>query len=210
MDARRTTKWRQWVLTGLVLFNVVGYGRSRLQQPNSQHLELDLGRSIAQIEARSTYRFDPKHTPLAIDIYTVSSPVVITVATAGCPVTFPAAKYAALDVNGGKLENYDFSPHLRYLSFDEATTLHQKLNEAIEKAGWKRDPTAHAPAATQIPTLLNEVSEGRKIDLGGWLCSGQVMQLQLQRQYKAGTPSAARSELKGDSYILTVSVTTPV
>lgn len=106
-----------WALLGLLVLTLTAYGRHALQQPQTQHLELDLGRSIAQIEARSTYRFDPKHVPLDIDIYAVSSPVVITVAAAGCPVTFPAAKYAAPVVNGGKLDNCDFSPHLRYLTF---------------------------------------------------------------------------------------------
>ena len=152
---------------------------------------------------------DPKHVPLDIDIYTVSSPVIITVITAGCPVTFPAAKYAALDVNGGKLDNYDFSPHLRYLTFEEAIALNHQLVLTIEKAGWKKDPAAHRPSITEIPGLLNQVSDGRKIDVDGWLCAGQVMQLQLQRQYKAGSPAATRSELKGDSYIVTINLTTP-
>ncbi len=209
MDARRAMKWGQWVFTGLVLFSVMAYGRFRLQQPNSQHLELDLGRSIAQIEARSTYRFDPKRAPLDIDIYTVSSPVVITVATAGCPVTFPVGKYAALDVNGGKLDNYDFSPHLRYLTFQEAVTLNHQLVSAIEKAGWRKDPDVQRPSITEVPVRLDEVADGRKIDIDGWRCAGQVMQLRLQRQYRAGSSAAVRSDLKGDSYIVTVNVTTP-
>ena len=43
-----------WALLGLLVLTLTACGRHALQQPQIQKLELDLGRSIAQIEARST------------------------------------------------------------------------------------------------------------------------------------------------------------
>lgn len=143
-----------------------------------------LGEAVADVARHSTYDLSDQLRPgAALDLVTVTEPVVLAYAGPGRGFTLPPGRFLSLDVDAGGVVGIAASPHLASLPLDDALALAARIGGALAAAGWTPDAAGGpAPPLTAVAAAARADASGFfRADLARWTAGGDEATVRLRQ-----------------------------
>jgi hypothetical protein len=155
-------------------------------------VRVTLGDAITDVARQSSYDLSSQVRPgAAVDLVTVTEPVVLAYGRGGQAFTLPPGRFVSLDVDAGGVAGVVASPQLAALPLDEALALGERVGRVLAGAGWARAAGA-ASVATVGAAARADASGFFRADLEHWGAGGDSATLRVREVGGAGGGASGR------------------
>ena len=166
-------------------------------------VRVTLGEALTDVARRSTYDLSAQlRSGSAIDLVTVTHPVVLEYEGAGRAVALPAGRFLSMDIDAGGVVGIAASPHLDALSLDSALTLGRQVGGMLERHGWTAVPGDDGSRAVESAARTDTTGFVRA-DLGRWRAAGDEVTIRIRQVESRGAGPDSRR------YVLSVEFDNP-
>jgi hypothetical protein len=169
-------------------------------------VRLKLGDSMAEVQSGSGYQFPPPagepRRPLA-----VSEPVILEYTHAERGFVLPPALFLWLDVYAEHAVGLKVSPHLEYVSLDDAISLAASLIDLFDRSGWTRTDQGYPSLEERRAEFSDLQGDARRtVAIQMWRSLGDRLYITLARNWREDQSLPEFSGRREDFFVVTVFV----
>ena len=146
-------------------------------------VQLQLGEGYQTIQRQSTCHF-PQRALTSIDAVTISGPVAIVYTHQEHQFELPASRITSISFNNNHAVGFTTSPHLSYLSFEDAIALIRNLIQLFDRLG--NETLSRAFDIEDIASFFETTKRSdARMDIERWRLGDDFVRVRLERRWQS-------------------------